>query len=458
MSIKTSESKYNLINNRIKYGTNNSVIVDTDTLIVDASTNRVGINTSTPQATLDVSGSLNIDTSNIINSMSGYRINTPTDTQIFTNVNNNVQWSYNQEIFDGANMFPNIGVSNSFLSSTYVAPNQGWFGSCLGPNGNIYTTPYFQSSTIIINTITDTWQIQNIPTTLSTRSFCIGGVCASNGKIYMFPIGAGGVLVNDIPNNRFYNINISFDTGLIGGYTGCCLGQNGKIYAIPRGANNVLVVNPVDDSYYFITSPDVSSGTDRKWFSGSLALNGKIYCPPARATSILVIDTNTDTMTASIPTLSGIPTNGTADEGKYWGSCLAPNGKIYCSPQNSSGPDAGSRFLEIDPITDTYVYVGASFSGTRKYAGGTLGFDGNIYCGSDNFGNAIRFNPNNYSTTTLSTSTRLWSGSLAPNGKIYFYPRQGSGTPSNQLNAVRIIDTGIPVLQPWMLAPEFNKL
>lgn len=84
-SVKTIENKFNLINNRVKYGTNNGIIIDDKTLIVDNSNNRVGIETMTPQATLDISGSLRIDTNNIINP-SGVRINIGTDTQILTNL------------------------------------------------------------------------------------------------------------------------------------------------------------------------------------------------------------------------------------------------------------------------------------------------------------------------------------------------------------------------------------
>jgi hypothetical protein len=453
MSIKHTNNKFTLINQRIKYGTDGGINVKEASLYSNPSNGRIGINTINPQYTFDVSGNIRFtelaDGSNLIG----------TNTQVLTQVNNKQLWSYYDYQMNGENMIPNLNVLYSFLPN-YVAPNQGWFGSVLALNNKIYTTPYLDRSTIVIDTMTDTWLVQPLPTTtLNLSSLCIGGVCASNGKIYMGSISAsiGGVtyiLVNDVPNNRFYNITINLQS-LASGYAGCCLGPNGKIYFVPRFADNVLVINPVDDSYYFITSPDVNLSLDRKWMGSVLGLNGKIYCMPARATSILVIDTLTDTMSASIPTLSGFPVS--TDEGKYWSGALAPNGKIYSSPQNSVDISAGSRFLEIDPSTDTYQYVGPSYSGTRKYSGGTLGLDGNIYYFSDNIGNAIRFNPNNYSVTSINTLSRLWTGTLAPNGKIYAYPRQGSGTPSNQLNAVRIIETGIPSQQPWMLAPEFNK-
>lgn len=454
MSIKTNNNKFTLLNQRIKYGTDGGINVRGATLYTDPSSNRVGINRLSPQYLLDISGSIKY------NSLIDTSRSSGNDTQIFSRVNNQNLWSYNQYNFNASNMFPNQSVGVSYLTN-YIAPNQGFFGSVLGPNGKIYVTPYSNSGqSIVIDTYTDTWNIQNI-TGVTLNSFCIGGVCASNGKIYCPSISAATgsnvatTLVYDISNNRYYNIFVNTGS-LYTGYAGCCLGPNGKIYCIPRFADNVLVINPVDDSYSFITSPDVNISTDRKWLSGSLALNGKIYCNPARATSILVIDTINDTMSASIPGLSGIPAS--VDEGKYWGGCLAPNGKIYCCPQNSVDISAGSKFLEIDPSTDTYKYVGATYSGSRKYTGALLGLDGNIYCGSDNAGDAIRFNPNTYAVTTIPTSTRLWSSTLAPNGKIYFYPRQGGSTASSILNSIRIVDTGLPQYEPWMMAPEFNKL
>lgn len=470
-SVKTIENKFNLINNRVKYGTDNGILVDGKTLIVDNSNNRVGIETMTPQATLDISGSLRIDTNNIINP-SGVRINIGTDTQILTNINNNVTWSYNQEIFDGANMIANQNVTNLFISG-YIPPNQPYLGSVLGPDGKIYAAPYLNTTSIlIIDPIRDIFTLRDIPSTVATRNGFIGGVCASNGKIYTGSISAfsgnsqPAILVIDVWNNNVYNIRINFGS-LFGGYTGCCLGPNGKIYFIPRFADNVLVLNPQDESYSFITSPDVSSGSglgDRKWFGGALAPNGKIYCFPARTTSILVIDTATDTMSASIPGLTGFPPSALTanfDNGKYWGGCLAPNGKIYGTPQASADLSAGTQFLEIDPVTDTYKYVTPSIGfGARRYSGGTLGFDGNIYCGSDDADNSVRFNPNTYTITTIpGLGSRVWAGTLAPNGKIYFPPRQGASPSTDVRNAVKVVKTGLPKSEePWMLAPEFNKL
>ena len=307
-----------------------------------------------------------------------------------------------------------------------------------------------------MNTYTDVVTEIVIPTNipnLPTRTNWQGGVCMPNGKIYRFSESStSGILVQDTNTNTFSYINVNYGS-LVGGYTGCVLGPNGKIYGVPGSADNVIVFNPTDDSCSFITSSDVSFNGGRKWFGGVLAPNGNIYCFPRRnASSILVINTLNDTMTASIPTLGGFSIN-TGSEGPYWGGCLAPNGKIYGAPTNSySGEvDVGSRFIEIDPSSNTYQYVGVSQGiSIRKLSGPTLGLDGWIYCAGDANASNTRFNPDTYQIQTLS-GNRRWASTLAPNGKIYFHPRP---TPDNGFISIK---TGYPQLQPWMMAPEFNS-
>jgi hypothetical protein len=67
-----------------------------------------------------------------------------------------------------------------------------------------------------------------------------------------------------------------------------------------------------------------------KWHGGVLAPNGKIYCVPRDSTSVLIIDPVTNT--ADTTTISGLTGTG----GKWIGGVLAPNGKIYGVPSNST--------------------------------------------------------------------------------------------------------------------------
>ena len=72
-----------------------------------------------------------------------------------------------------------------------------------------------------------------------------------------------------------------------------------------------------------------------KWYGGVLAPNGKIYGIPYNSTTILEIDPVTKT-TSTFSSFAG--TNN------WRGGVLAPNGKIYGIPYNST------TVLEIDPV------------------------------------------------------------------------------------------------------------
>ena len=72
----------------------------------------------------------------------------------------------------------------------------------------------------------------------------------------------------------------------------------------------------------------LSGGYD--WNGGVLAPNGKIYCVPSNSSDILIIDPVANTATRSN---MGASLSGSS---KWIGGVLAPNGKIYCVPGNSS--------------------------------------------------------------------------------------------------------------------------
>ena len=128
-----------------------------------------------------------------------------------------------------------------------------------------------------------------------------------------------------------------------------------------------------------------------------LAPNGKIYCIPRNSTSVLIIDPVTNTVdTTTISGLSGVA--------KWRGGVLAPNGKIYGIPRDSSS------VLIIDPLTNT---------------------------------------ADTTTITGLTGNFKWYGGVLAPNGKIY-------GIPQNS-TSVLIINTGLPQIPLWMLQPQFNK-
>jgi hypothetical protein len=83
-----------------------------------------------------------------------------------------------------------------------------------------------------------------------------------------------------------------------------------------------------------------------KWYGGVLAPNGKIYGIPYNSTDILIIDPVTDTATRSSMSATLTGTN------KWAGGVLAPNGKIYGIPINSTDiltitPDLNTSAVNI---------------------------------------------------------------------------------------------------------------
>jgi len=150
------------------------------------------------------------------------------------------------------------------------------------------------------------------------------------------------------------------------------------------------------------------SGT-YKWFGGVLAPNGKIYCIPSNSTQVLEIDPNTQTTT-----LFGNFSGG----GKWFGGVLAPNGKIYGIPRSAT------QVLEIDPNTQTTTLFG-NFSGGFKWYGGVLAPNGKIYGIPYDSTQVLEIDPNTQTTTLfgdLAGTGKWFGGVLAPNGKIYGIP------------------------------------
>ena len=169
MSIKTSNNKFNLINSRIKYGTDGGINVEAGTLFVDASTNRVGISTLRPQANLDVSGSVRFS------SIADYSGSTGSNTQVLTKVNGQNLWSYPQYYIRGSDFIPQNSTDLSFYTFTN-SDISAFAGGVLAPNGKIYGIPFNSTYVPIIDPINNTVDTTTIRG-LTGHQKWFGGVC-----------------------------------------------------------------------------------------------------------------------------------------------------------------------------------------------------------------------------------------------------------------------------------------
>ena len=146
-----------------------------------------------------------------------------------------------------------------------------------------------------------------------------------------------------------------------------------RMRVYPRGLDMTLAnafaametipnVDTTESTSLFDGGTDLSGSG--KWIGGVLAPNGKIYGIPSNSTTVLCIDPSDNTIT-TFGSLS-------SDLYKWYGEVLAPNGKIYGIPSSST------TVLCIDPSNNTTSTFG-SLSGTGKWVGGVLAPNGKIY-------------------------------------------------------------------------------
>jgi hypothetical protein len=233
--------------------------------------------------------------------------------------------------------------------------------------------------------------------------FAGGGVLAPNGNIYCIPSSADYVA---IINPYTKTVDTTSIRGLSGGITssgkwwGGVLAPNGKIYCVPYNSSNILIINTTNNSVSYITgitlanypslnTYNASTANDQKWIGGAIAPNGKIYCAPYFARCSLIIDTNNDTINltdiqqvdnSSYPNIIWRGLNDNAES--FGGAVLGTNGNIYFIPCNARG------LLQVNPNNNTtngssYICP-PPFNGTGnnfrfKYFGSGLGPDQNIY-------------------------------------------------------------------------------
>jgi hypothetical protein len=255
-------------------------------------------------------------------------------------------------------------------------PSPDWLGGVLAPNGKIYCIPWEASDVLIIDPMTNTVDTSTI-SGLDGGNKWHGGVLAPNGKIYGIPYDSDTVLVIDPVTDTSTTITIPSpgppDPSEPSKWYGGVLAPNGKIYCIPWKADYVMIIDPESDT----VDPDAISFTafaDLKWTGGVLATNGKIYCIPQAPLRILIIDPamNTVELVGYLP----------HDEDKWAGGVLGPDGKIYGIPRDYHS------VLVIDPTDDTIYPDGISLEeelgnarfDEDKWTGGVLAPNGKIYC------------------------------------------------------------------------------
>ena len=228
-------------------------------------------------------------------------------------------------------------------------------GGTLGPNGNVYLTPYMQSGSTgstwhYIRTSDNTVQTYTGVLTTTDRAYNGGGALAANGNIYLAPN-------KQSTTTPWHYIRTSDNTVQIytgnpsgissGAYSGAIYAPNGNIYFMPYGQSNQAVYHYVRTSDNLVQSYSNSQITIQyAYIGGVLAPNGNIYlCPYIQSNQSTwhYIDTNTAT-----PTVVGYTPGitGTISTNAYNGGTLAPNGKIYMVPASQATQTTNWHYID----------------------------------------------------------------------------------------------------------------
>jgi streptogramin lyase len=365
------------------------------------------------------------------------------DTKVITNLQNNTSWSYVPNSFRGSNLFPENTIDTN---SIIVDPSAGgWSGGCLAPNGNIYLIPRTTNTPVaILNPFTNTLDLSAIPNPGLVDSAYVGGVLGRNGNIYCAPYNTSSIMVINTFSNTLSYIDVSSTTASAR-WVGGCLAPNGNIFFAPYNDNNILRVNPGSNDISYIDISGLTTAVISRFQGACDASNGSIYFIPDLSPQVIVLNPNTNV--ASVP--AGLANLGLTN--KFFSGALAPNGRIYCSP------DSSNNIGIINPNNNTFSSINATSllnPFTFKMQGIVCGTNGQLYCIPRNYTSVIRIDTSSNTISTfgsLSSVSKYVGGVLGPNNIIYAIPLNGGN--------IGIIKTGFPAkYQPWMLAPEFNKL
>ncbi len=376
------------------------------------------------------------------------------NSQVLMNIGGRNTWTYPQYWIQGKNFIPSKTLDVSSIQQFELSANGSgkYGGAALSNRGFIYCVPDNCDNVMIINPYTnqvDNTTISRInkatyPVLASTEYLYAGGVTYGN-NIYGIPQAARAVMNINTNSNTVSFIDISNLTDASYNWFGGVLAPNGIIYGMNHENTRILRIDPSSNTVSKINITGLS-GTSPYYIGGVLAPNGNIYGVPFNARSVVVVNPITNTARADISglSLSDVSTN------QWAGGVLAPNGRIYCIPYSNS------NVLVIDPSSNTTSTIATGSVAGNKWMGGVLALDGNIYGVPLRSPSVLIIDPsrNTVNTTDISgfyTVNDRWTGGvLASNGKIYMSMARSPN--------VGIIKTNLPTIEPWMIAPEFNKL
>jgi len=377
-------------------------------------------------------------------------------------VENNITNTLTCNIFTSSvSKIPDVTSLPTVDETSISCDMTGFSGGVLGYDGKIYCVPYEDRATAIgiIDPVNNTFDSSSIKLPLSVSTLdnkWVGGVLAPSGEIYCAPFQAEDILVINP-----YNKTIRFINTPVNSCRGGTLGPDGIIY-FSRAPGN----SPNDHFVKVDTRTDtvtrVSSTVYNKTYLGCcLAADSNIYAFPRGygSSNIAVLDYATDTISFPSwlePLQSIIKDRGMA------GGTLGYNSNVYICPLVTNG---GNRMIELDPANQAFtafdvgvlnVYPDIDVTQWTAFTGAVNGRDNRVYFIPRNRNVVVAVMYIDTTTRQLGAIRRsvvggYFGGVLAPNGKIYCIPND------IQTQYVLTIIPGMSSGPDWPLGPVHNK-
>jgi hypothetical protein len=259
----------------------------------------------------------------------------------------------------------------------------------------------------------------------------IGANLVPSGTVVGVPNQSPDVLMVDDEVPYRDDFGATLDTEVKNFHGGVYHPDTGLVYFLPGSSEEGIgVFDPVAGTLVFsmMGLPSLTGS----WRGGVVASNRRIYCAPNTSQYVLVIDPRNKSGspygTASQVTLGATLTGST----KWAGIARADNGVMYCAANDS--PDV----LRIDPHdltasdlgTATRTNFGLDLSDGTKWQGIILGADGLLYCVPFFAPDILIIDPvantavRSALGATFSSGGSKWEyGCNGPNGRIYCMPR-----------------------------------
>ena len=314
------------------------------------------------------------------------------------------------------------------------------------PGGKVYFLPYNDTSTIELDTATDTTTVITGTQSHLTNAPRIRGACYADGSIYCSSSENKMLYKFDISTKTYTSLTSTTD-----GYFGLAYDGSTYIYSLGAAASNKILRYNVKSN----TVEEIASlTTDRNKYQRILLHpNGKLYASPQYYTKIIEID----------PADLSNPTYFSPYINKSAYCCLTLNGDIAIAPVESSGT---KKFAYANVTNKTVTFEAAPY-----YTSNSWGWFSNIIltptgkpvAAPQSFPEVVEYDSVNNSHTIVdstsysrnSNANYYSSAILAKNGCIYCCP--GSTANVKILKISINIEGGKNFKESTILSPYLNK-